>query len=244
MEQKSRDGGSVVITVVGAFPAAAATANAQLLRALSLDPLTVTCDLSGVTNVLDERGLDQLLDTGGLLEHWPGTAVVLMTSQRVEDLVLARYGGGATVRVGTAAPAGLSTPGQRSTARRAAIRLTARTHLEPHPRAGRSARDFVSRTCLDWQLPHVIGSAVLVTGELVMNGLTHGGTALDVAISATDGRLLLSVHDGSDQRPLVPPPGSGPSRGHGLQLVAGFSRAWGSLPRPDGGKAVWAVLDT
>jgi hypothetical protein len=238
------DGGSVVITVAGAFPAAAATANAQLLRALSLDPVTVTCDLSGVTNVVDERGLDQLLDTGGLLEHWPGTAVVLMASQRVKDLVLARYGGRGTVRVSTAAPARLSTSGHRSTGRRAAIRLTARTHLDPHPRAGRSARDFVSRTCLDWQLPHVIGSAVLVTNELVMNGLNHAGTALDVAMSATDGRLLLSVHDGSDERPVVPRPGSGAGRGHGLQLVAGFSRAWGSLPRPDGGKAVWAVLDT
>jgi hypothetical protein len=238
------DRGSVVITVVGAFPAAAATANAQILRALSLDPVTVTCDLSGVTNVLDERGLDQLLDTGGLLEHWPGTAVVLMTSQPVEDLVLARYGGRPTVRVSAATPAGNTTTQRRSTGGRAAIRLTARTHLEPHPRAGRSARDFVSRTCLDWQLPHVIGSAVLVTNELVTNGLNHAGTALDVAMSATDGRLLLSVHDGSDERPLVPPPGSGPSRGHGLHLVAGFSRAWGSLPRPDGGKAVWAVLDT
>ena len=237
-------GGSVVITVVGAFPAAAVTANAQLLRALSLDPVTVTCDLSGVTNVLDEAGLDQLLDTGGLLEHWPGTSVVLMTSELVEDLVLARYGGRPTVRVRAATPARLTTSAHRSSGHRAAVRLTARTHLDPHPRAWRSARDFVSRTCLDWRLPHVIGSAVLVTGELVTNGLTHAGTALDVVISATDGRLLLSVHDGSDERPVVPPPGLATSRGHGLDLVAGFSRAWGSLPRPDGGKAVWAVLDT
>ena len=106
----------------------------------------------------------------------------------------------------------------------------------------RSARDFVSRTCLDWQLPHVIGSAVLVVGELVANGLAHTGAALDVTVSAVGGRLLLGVHDGSPQRPQVPAAGS--TRGHGLQLVAGFSRAWGALPRADGGKVVWAVLDT
>ena len=152
MEQKSRDDGSVVITVVGAFPAAAATANAQLLRALSLNPLTVTCDLSGVTNVLDERALDQLLDTGGLLEHWPGTAVELMTSQRIEDLVLARYGGGATVRVGTAAPAGLSTPGQRSTARRqpsgSPLAPISNRTLEPGgPRATSSAGPAWTGSC-------------------------------------------------------------------------------------------------
>jgi hypothetical protein len=240
--QSRRDGGSVVITVEGAVPAAAVTANAQLRRALSLDPMTLTFDLSAVTSVLDEGGLDQLLDTGGLLEHWPGTSVVLMTSQRVEGLLLARYGSRPTVLV-RAAPAGPTTTGHGSSGRRTAVRLTARRHLDPHPRAGRSARDFVTRTCLDWQLPQVIGAAVLVTGELVTNGLTHAGTALDVAISATDGRLLLGIHDGSDERPVLPPPWSGSSRGHGLHLVAGFSRAWGWLPRPEGGKVVWAVLD-
>ena len=207
--------------MIGSLPAAAGVANAELLRVLSLDPETVTCDLSGVTGDLDERALRELLDTGGLLEHWPGIAMVLVTPQRVEAPLLARYGVG----------------------REPAARPTARIHLEPHPRAVRSARDFVSRTCLDWQLPHVIGSAVLVVGELVTNGLAHTGTALDVTVSAAGGRLLLGVHDGSPQRPRVPAPPSGSTRGHGLHLVAGFSRAWGSLPRADGGKVVWAVLD-
>ena len=220
--QSRRRGGSAVISVIGSFPAAAGVANAELLRVLSRDPVTVTCDLSGVTGDLDGRALRELLDTGGLLEHWPGIAMVLVTPQRVEEPLLARYGVG----------------------REPAARPTAQIHLDPHPRAVRSARDFVSRTCLDWQLPQVIGSAVLVVGELVSNGLTHAGTALDVTVSAYDGRLLLGVHDGSDLHPRVPahPPGS--TRGHGLNLVAGFSRAWGSLPRADGGKVVWAVLDT
>jgi hypothetical protein len=108
----------------------------------------------------------------------------------------------------------------------------------------RSARDFVSRTCLDWQLPHVIGSAVLVVGELVTNGLGHAGTPLDVTVSGAGGRLLLGVHDGSHLQPQMTAPPSGSTRGHGLQLVAGCSRAWGWLPRADGGKVVWAVLDT
>ncbi len=220
--QSRRHGGSAVIDVVGTLPAAAGVANAELLRVLSLDPETVTCDLSGVTGDLDDRALRQLLDTGGLLEHWPGTAVVLVTPQRVDVPLLARYGVG----------------------RDPAARPTARIHLDPHPRAVRSARDFVSRTCLDWQLPHVIGSSVLVVGELVTNGLAYAGTALDVTVSVAGGRLLLGVHDGSPRRPQLPAPPSGSTRGHGLHLVAGFSRAWGSLPRADGGKVVWAVLDT
>jgi hypothetical protein len=220
--QSRRHGGSAVIDVIGSFPAAAVVANAELLRVLSLDPVTVTCDLSGVTGDLDQGALRELLDTGGLLEHWPGTAVVLVTPRRVEESLLVQYGVG----------------------REPAARPTAKIHLDPHPRAVRSARDFVSRTCLDWQLPHVIGSAVLVVGELVTNGLAHAGTTLDVTVSATGGRLLLGVHDGSDQRPQAPAPSSGSTRGHGLHLVAGFSSAWGSLPRADGGKVVWAVLDT
>lgn len=220
--QARRPGGSAVIDVVGTFPAAAGVANAALLRVLSLDPVTVTCDLSGATGELDQASLRELLDTGGLLEHWPGTALVLVTPQVIDRPLLARYGVG----------------------RAPAARPSHRIHLDPHPRAVRSARDFLSRTCLDWQIPHVIGSAVLVVGELVTNGLAHAGTALDVTVSASGGRLLLGVHDLSDQRPRVPAPPSGSNRGHGLQLVAGFSRAWGTLPRADGGKVVWAVLNT
>jgi len=219
--QSRRHGASAVIDVIGTLPEAAGVANAELLRVLSLDPESVTCDLSGVTSDLDELVLRELLDTGGLLEHWPGTVVVLVTPQRVDASLLAQYGVG---RVPAARP-------------------TARIHLDPHPRAVRSARDFVSRTCLDWQLSHVIGSAVLVVGELVTNGLAHTRTALDVTVSVAGGRLLLGVHDGSHERPQVSAPPSGSTRGHGLQLVAGFSRAWGSLPRADGGKVVWAVLD-
>ena len=217
-----RHGGSAVIDVTGTLPEAAGVANAELLRVLSLDPEAVTCDLSGVTGDLDERALRDLLDTGGLLEHWPGTALVLVTPHPVDAPLLARYGVG---REPTARP-------------------TAQLHLDPHPRAVRSARDFVSRTCLDWQLPHVIGSAVLVVGELVTNGLAYTGKALDVTVSVAGGRLMLGVHDGSPQRPRLPAPPPGSARGHGLHLVAGFSRAWGSLPRADGGKVVWAVLDT
>ncbi len=55
--QSRRHGGSAVIDVVGTLPAAAGVANAELLRVLSLDPESVTCDLSGVTGDLDERAL-------------------------------------------------------------------------------------------------------------------------------------------------------------------------------------------
>ena len=89
-----RVGVTVGLDLAGSFPAAAEVGNAALLRALTIDPAVVRFDLSRVTGALDGRALRQLLDTGGLLEHWPGTAVVLVTSQPVEDELLARYSGG------------------------------------------------------------------------------------------------------------------------------------------------------
>jgi hypothetical protein len=238
------DGSSVVIDVTGTFATAAGIVNSQLRHVLSTDPTTVTCDLTGVSGILDEQVLAELLETGGLLEHWPGTEVTVVTERQVEGLLLARYAGGAAVRIESVAPAPRQSGGRRATRREPAVRPRAQIHLEPHPLAGRTARDFVSRTCLDWQLAHGIGAAALVVSELVINALTHAGTALDVTVTAADRRLLLGVHDGSDEPPRVPPPRSGQSRSHGLHLVAGFSSAWGWLPRADGGKVVWAVLDT
>jgi hypothetical protein len=243
-----RDGSSAVIDVTGTFPADAGVANTHLLRALSTDPTTVTCDLTGVTGAVDEQVLGELLETGGLLEHWPGTAVVLVTQpsevQRVERLLLARYADRRPVHVSGVAPTRRRPTAHPGTGREAAVRPRAQIHLEPHTRIGRTARDFVSRTCLDWQLTHVIGAAALVVSELVTNGLARDGAALDVTVSTADGRLLLGVHDGSDQGPGVPTRLPASSRSHGLHLVAGFSRAWGSLPREGGGTVVWAVLDT
>jgi hypothetical protein len=242
--QERRDGSSVVIDVTGTFATAVRVANSHLLLALSTDPTTVRCDLTGVTGVLDEQVLVELLESGGLLEHWPGTEVILVTEQRVDDLLLARYAGGAAVRIDSGAPGRRAAVEGGATEPQPADRPRAQIHLDPHPMAARTARDFVSRTCLDWQLAHGIGAAALVVSELVTNALTHAGSALDVAVTAADGQLLLGVHDRSDDPPLAPPPRSGQSRNHGLHLVAGFSRAWGWLPRPDGGKVVWAVLDT
>ena len=121
--------------------------------------------------------------------------------------------------------------------RTAAIQLTA------HPRASRAARDFVSRTCLDWRLPHGIPSAVLVVSELVTNAISHAGTDVEVSLSALGNRLRLAVQDGNDDPPRLVRAGAELGRGRGMHVVDGFSRAWGSLPGPDGGKAVWVVID-
>src|SRR5215203_2706764 len=128
-------GGSAVMNVIGSFPEAAGVAKAELLRVLSLDPVTVTCDLSGVTGELDERGAP------GAVGH-----------RRAPRALVGHLGGPGV------APAGRGGAARAVRRQRApAARPTAQIQLDPHPRAVRS----------------VIGSAVLVVGELVANGLTH-----------------------------------------------------------------------
>ena len=228
--------GIAVLEVTGSFPAAAAAANEALLRTLCQQPYAVACDLSAVAGHLDDGTLRRLLDTGGYLEHWPGTRLALVIRDR-DRAGFPDSSTGADVLVGGSLSEALDALSDVPGVRTAAITLTA------HPRASRAARDFVSRTCLDWQLPHGIPSAVLVVSELVTNAVRHAGTDVEVSLSALGNRLRLAVRDGNDDPPRLIRAGAEPGRGRGMHVVEGFSRAWGSLPGPDGGKAVWVVID-
>jgi len=232
----SHNDGVALLEVTGSFPEAAAAANSALQRALFHDPRGIACDVSAVTGQLDEDGLVQMIDTGGLLEHWPGTRLVLVGRDGALRRLLTRPSAAHLLVETTVSEALLAL--SRSPDGRAA-----RIHLDPHPRASRAARDFVSRTCLDWQRPHDIPAAVLVVSELVTNGLTHAGTPIEVTLSAAGSGLRLTVYDGNDAPPRVLRAGAEYGKGRGMYVVEGFSRAWGSLPGPDGGKAVWVVLD-
>jgi hypothetical protein len=228
--------GVTVLEVTGSFPAAAAAANEALLRTLFHQPPVVACDLSAVTGEPDDGTLRRLLDTGGYLDHWPGTRLALVTRDRrppyVQDVPV-----GPEFVVGSSLAEALTALAANPAAR------TAQIHLAVHPRASRAARDFVSRTCLDWRLQHGIPSAVLVVSELVTNSLAHAGTDVDVTLSAVGTKLCLAVADGNPDPPRLVRAGSEQGRGRGMHVVEGFSRAWGSLPGPEGGKAVWVVID-
>ena len=229
--------GVAVLEVTGSFPAAADVANEALLRTLFQQPHTVACDLSAVAGDLDDTTLRRLLDTGGYLEHWPGTRLALVTRHRRRPTGPDDGSPWADVLVGRSLAEALEALSAVPASRSAEIQLAAQ------PRASRAARDFVSRTCLDWRLPHGIPSAVLVVSELVTNAVRHAGTDVEVTLAALGNRLRLAVHDGNDDPPRLVRAGAELGRGRGMHVVEGFSRAWGSLPGPGGGKAVWVVID-
>lgn len=114
--------------------------------------------------------------------------------------------------------------------------------LHPHPTAPRAARNFVTRTLLDWRLGHVIAFASVVVSELVSRSSVEAGTDMDLCVVWDRGALRLSVRD---HGPAVEGQHAETRRLHqrGLTVIAGLARVYGALPTADGGKSVWAVLD-
>jgi anti-sigma regulatory factor (Ser/Thr protein kinase) len=123
----------------------------------------------------------------------------------------------------------------------------ATTTVEGDPRAARSARQFLRRELVQWQVEEaVVDVAVLCVSELVTNAVTHTGTASELSVSLDEATLTLIVRDeggpaGSDPVPVAD---SDPLRvrGRGLQLVAALAHRWGA-EHDDVGSTVWVQLD-
>jgi hypothetical protein len=208
-----------------------------VLLSLAEEPRAVVCDLTGV---LDGRDADAgllLATMGQQVRDWPAVPLAVpcpdpalrrrLRQQPMSEHVLLR-----TTRAQALAAIG-----------RIAPPTTVRLQLAPHATASRLARDFVSRTCLDWGIAPGIASACLVVSELVTNGLRHADTDMELALARHGGIVRLALRDHSDDPLRQPPRDLHSVGGRGLALIAACSRAWGVLPTVDGGKVVWAVID-
>jgi hypothetical protein len=204
--------------------------------ALAEGPLGLVCDLSAALSGARPVAMEVLATAGRHVRDWPGVPVAVASPDpRVREALRAQ-------------PLGrhlIVTPSLFSavTAVRAVPALDVRAkRLRAHPTAPRAARQFVTRTLLDWRLGRVLPFASLVVSELVANSADDAGTEIDLSMAWDQDALRLTIRDHgpalADQRPapldLV---------GRRLTLVAGLSRAFGVLPTADGGRCVWAVLD-
>ena len=212
----------------------AALLGAMMSLAEPCNPVVV--DLSHLATLPAPVGTSRLSELAALAWHWPATPMVLVCNHEV---------GTAVQRL----PWGEHLVVTSSLLEALAI-LTGRPHqdtvelrLAPHPTSPRAARDFVSRTLLDWHLARSIPGACLVASELATNAMVHAQTNLAVSLADADGRLRIAVRDGSSAPPR--PHRAHPDRteGRGLQIVGSLTRAWGVLATRDGGKVVWAVSD-
>jgi hypothetical protein len=204
--------------------------------ALAGGPRGIVCDLSNALDAADSRALEMLATAGRHVRDWPGTPVaVACPDHRVRDFLRAHPLGGhliLTASLFSAVSEVLATPSI----------ATAGLHLSAHPTAPRAARDFVTRTLLDWRLGRVIPFATLVVGELVASSSVCAGTDIDLSVLWNLGALRLNVRDDG---PALASQAHGSLDLHGRELtvVAGLTRAFGVLPAAGGGKVVWAVLD-
>jgi hypothetical protein len=228
--------GVVVLEVAGRLSDVVEDLDRAIQLALAEGPRGVVCDLSGVLEGAVPGAVGVLATAGRHVRDWSGIPVaVACPDPRVRAALDTHPLGGhliVTESVFCAVSAVLATP----------TPAVEWLRLAPHPTAERAAREFVTRTLVDWGLDRLILSAEFVVSELVSSSTTQATTGIDVSVAWNLGALRLTVGDNSPHLPRA--------RythfdlyGSRLTAVAGLSRAFGVLPSVDGGKVVWAVLN-
>ncbi|RZU46620.1 anti-anti-sigma factor [Krasilnikovia cinnamomea] len=225
-------GDRLVVRLAGELTTAtASTVRAALVKALAQRPDAVIADLTDLT-VRQRQAVAVFTAVARQATMWPGTPLLVCTPHKGTAGLLA-WGGWLPV-FETVAQAMAVPPRRRTT-------LICDTLL---PVAGTSARarDLATEACARWGLPHLLGPACLIAGELATNAAVHAGTLAAIRFSVGRRFLLISVQDGSttEPRPDTTPP-QDPGARRGLLLVDATAHRWGCHPREDG-KVVWASL--
>jgi hypothetical protein len=227
----------VVLEVEGRLRDVVEDLDRAIQLALAEGPRGVVCDLSGADEGAEPGAVQTLAMAGRHVRDWPGIPVgVACPDPRVREALRAHPLGGhliVTESIFAAVSAVLSTP----------ILVVERLQLAAHPTAPSASRSFVTRILKDWQLDPVIPSATVAVSRLVASSSLNAGTAIDLSVAWNAGALRLTVADHG-----LALPGQRPSdpdvQARGLTVaVARLSRTFGVLPRADGGKVVWAVLE-
>lgn len=201
-----------------------------LLKRLAEQPPALVVELSGMT-VSEPTALSLFTALVRQAATWPGIPVLLCAPSPAVAAQLAGGGYGRMPVYGDLDAALLTVTGGKA----AALMLS--DDLLPILGATRHARDMATEACARWSLPHLIGPASLVAGELVANVVSHVGTMMSLRFAMRGRYLHLAVRDGSVQEPVAGPPG------FGLTMVEATAAHWGWMPTKDG-KVVWAVLAT
>lgn len=225
-----------IVEAVGELSDVVEDLDLAIQLALAEGPRGVVCDLSGALEGAQPLAVEVLATAGRHVRDWQGIPVAVASPDpQVRDALRAQPLGQHLIVTASLFSA--------VTAVRAGPFLDVRwLRLRPHPTAPRAAREFVTRTLLDWRLGRVLPFASLVVSELVASSAVDAGTEIDLSVVWDQDALRLTIRDhgpglaGQPSSPLT-------LTGRRLTLVAGLSRAFGVLPTTDGGKVVWAVLD-
>lgn len=115
--------------------------------------------------------------------------------------------------------------------------------LPGEPMSVPAARRFVSDRCQQWDaLDDACEAAVLLTSELVTNGVLHARTRISIRIGHDDAHLRVEVRDGSPALPRARRFSTEAATGRGMRLLETIASSWGvdKVTDPeDPGKIVW-----
>ncbi len=125
---------------------------------------------------------------------------------------------------------------------------TRQLRLEPLPESVSVARRWVRDVLVELGRDDVAEAAVAGTSELVTNVILHAKTDITVGVRAENGRLVVSVTDGtplSSQLRLSSHLAHerDSTVGRGLSLVRAYAAEWG-ISVTDSGKSLWFVPST
>ena len=115
-----------------------------------------------------------------------------------------------------------------------------RVRLTRKPAAAAEARNQVRVAIRDWKVPVDPDIAILLTSDLVTDGLwSQSGGTIKLAIACADGQLRVEVHGAAPALPW--PADSRNVPGPGVVLVATLSDDWGRYRTPEGEAAYFTL---
>jgi anti-sigma regulatory factor (Ser/Thr protein kinase) len=115
--------------------------------------------------------------------------------------------------------------------------------LPPEPASVASARAYIDEALDTVGFGAAVREpAVLLTSELVTNGIIHGGTEVEVRLDITEDAVRVEVTDGGEEGcPVAEVAQPDADHGRGLMIVSRLASRWGvNLSKT--GTAVWFEL--
>jgi anti-sigma regulatory factor (Ser/Thr protein kinase) len=114
--------------------------------------------------------------------------------------------------------------------------------LPPEPASVASARAYVDEALDTVGIgPGTREPAVLLTSELVTNGIIHGRTDVEVRLDITEDAVRVEVIDGGAGCPVPENARPDADHGRGLMIVSRLASRWG-VQLSSGGTVVWFEL--
>jgi anti-sigma regulatory factor (Ser/Thr protein kinase)/anti-anti-sigma regulatory factor len=221
-----------VLKVCGTLDLLTSDALAQAVRnSLSHQPEALLLDIADL-EIADPLGLAALSAVARQTAEWPAVPIVLCGAGPGTARTVASSPDSADLDTAESCGKALAEADDEPEPRRIRLRL------RPVPDACRQVRQVVTQACAAWQHGEFATTAALIATELVANVVRHAHTTMEFTLGLRDGRLCVTVRDGSRRLPRAVDPGVADAGGRGLHLVRALTDSWGVLPTTDG-KVVW-----